>query len=324
LFAGAAALAAAFLLQGANAAPASAIPGIVDIYTNLGYQSAEAAGTGIVLTGTGEVLTNNHVIRGATTVKAVDLDNGKTYKAKVLGYTVSNDIAIIQLQNASGLRTASIGNSTAARVGDSVTTLGNAEGQGGAPSATGKIVGLNRSITANGDGTSERLTGLIETNAPLQPGDSGGPMVNASGQVIGMDTAAGTTFTFAGSTSRGFAIPINHATSVGAQIVAGRKSTSIHIGPTAFIGVGLANGYFGQPTSGLTVGNVVPGSPSSKAGLATADVITKFDGQAVDSPTKLSALILAKAPGDTVQISWVDQSGTPHSASVQLAVGPPQ
>ena len=168
-------------------------PGLVDIVSTLGDQSAEAAGTGQVLTSSGEVLTNNHVIDGATSIKATDIGNGRTYTAKVVGYDKSDDVAVIQLQGASGLTTVSFGDSSQVTVGQSVVALGNAGGQGGTPSvATGTVTALNQSITASdeGSGSSENLTGMIETNANIQPGDSGGPLVNSAGQVIGIDTAA--------------------------------------------------------------------------------------------------------------------------------------
>jgi S1-C subfamily serine protease len=324
-----AALAAALALPGAGAAPrVSTIPGIVDIYTNLGYQSARAAGTGIVLTSSGEILTNNHVIRGATTIRVVDLDNGRSYQAAVVGYTVSEDVAVLQLNSASGLQAAPLGNSSTARVGDNVTTLGNAGGAGGTPYvANGTIVGLNQPITARDDsGDTETLHGLIKTNAQLQPGDSGGPMVDSAGQVIGIDTAASNSFTFVSSSSQGFAIPINTATAIAAQIFAGHASSTIHVGPTAFLGLSLAtpDSFYGQQAAGLTVAQVVPGSPSEKIGIAAYDVITRFDGRAVSTPASLTALVVTKAPGDTVQVRWVDTSGTPHVASLRLAAGPPQ
>jgi S1-C subfamily serine protease len=325
-----AALAASYLLPIAGAADtAAAIQGIVDVDTVLGKQDSAAAGTGIVLTSSGEILTNNHVIRGATRVKVTDLDNNKTYTGKVVGYSVSKDVAVIQLQNASGLKVAPIGDSSTARVGDAVSTYGNAEGAGGAPGASGKITGIGKSVTANGEGTSETLTGMIETDSQLQPGDSGGPMVNASGQVIGMDTAAGTDFSFTGTSStHGFAIPINYAKSLAAKIVAGQASSTIHIGATAFLGVGLEptddRGFFNQTSSGLTIADVVSGSPSAKAGLTEFDVITRFDGKAVSTQTKLTSLILAKSPGDTVKITFQDQDGQTQTASVKLASGPPQ
>jgi S1-C subfamily serine protease len=168
-------------------------PGLVDVTSTLGYQGATAMGTGIVLTSNGEILTNNHVVNGATSVSVTDIGNGKTYKATVVGYDESHDVAVLQLSGASGLTTATTGNSSTVKVGDNVVGLGNAGGKGGTPSvAPGTVTALNQSITASdeGGGSSEQLSGLIETNADIQPGDSGGPLVNSYGQIIGMDTAA--------------------------------------------------------------------------------------------------------------------------------------
>ena len=175
-----------------SAIAAKVSPDLVDINTNLSYQDEQAAGTGMVLTSSGLILTNNHVIDGATSISATDVGNGKTYSAKVVGYDRTGDIAVIKLVGASGLRTISTSAGTAA-VGQAVVGVGNAGGTGGTPSAAGgSITALGQSITAsdNGGGNSENLTGLIETNAGIQPGDSGGSLVNTSGQVIGMDTAA--------------------------------------------------------------------------------------------------------------------------------------
>ena len=182
-------------------------PGLVDVTSTLGYQQATAKGTGIVLTSNGEILTNNHVINGATSVSVTDIGNGKTYKATVVGYDESKDVAVLQLTGASGLTVANIGDSSTVGVGNSVVALGNAEGLGGTPSvATGSVTALDQSITASDEssGTSEQLTGLIETNAGIQPGDSGGPLVNQHGQVVGMDTAASTNYTFGGEGNGGF------------------------------------------------------------------------------------------------------------------------
>jgi S1-C subfamily serine protease len=170
-------------------------PGLVDVTSTLGYQQATAMGTGIVLTSNGEILTNNHVVNGATSVSVRDIGNGKTYKATVVGYDESHDVAVLQLSGASGLTTATTGNSSTVKTGDDVVGLGNAGGAGGTPSvAAGNVTALNQSITASdeGSGSSEQLSGLIETNANIQPGDSGGPLVNSYGQIIGMDTAAST------------------------------------------------------------------------------------------------------------------------------------
>jgi S1-C subfamily serine protease len=314
---------------GASASRASnTVPGIVDIVTSLGLQGEAAAGTGIVLTSSGEILTNNHVIRGATKIHITVLDSGKTYTGSVLGYSLANDIAVVQLQNASNLQTAALGSSSSVKKGDAVTGLGNAGGRGGAPSiATGTVLSIGQSLRVSDDqGGSEQLHGLIETNAPLQPGDSGGPLTDTTGNVIGIDTAASSSFSFESGATRGFAIPINHATAVAAQIVAGHKSATVHIGETAYMGLSVLqpNDFFGQPSSGITVAHVVPGSPTAKAGLTSGDVLKRFDGKAVNSPTGLTALVVTKYPGDTVPIRWVDARGASHTASLTLAAGPPQ
>ncbi|MBV9660686.1 MAG: trypsin-like peptidase domain-containing protein, partial [Acidimicrobiales bacterium] len=199
-------------LSGAAAVVANEL---VDINTALSYQNGAAAGTGIVLTSDGYVLTNNHVISGATAIRATDVGNGQTYTATVVGYDRTHDIAVIKLDNASGLKAAKLGDSNQLTVGERVVGLGNAGGVGGTPSsATGQIIGLNQSITAQDEsnGTSEKLTGLIETDANIQPGDSGGPLIDAAGEVIGLDTAASTGFSFQTEGNQGFAIPANEAT----------------------------------------------------------------------------------------------------------------
>ena len=260
LIAGASAAAAGMVVAGLAATDAMAAttlttpqiaakvdPGVVNIATTLGYQSGKAAGTGMVLTSTGEVLTNNHVINGATSIKATDVGNGRTYTAKVVGYDKTHDVAVLQLQNASGLQTVTL-SSDSPQAGEKVVALGNALGKGGTPSVvTGRINGLGQSITASDEGAAdaERLTGMIGHNAPIQPGDSGGPLVNTEGEVIGMNTAASDS-SASGSPSpsgqaqtatQAFAIPITRASSIADQIEAGTPSSTVHIGATAFLGV---------------------------------------------------------------------------------------
>ena len=216
--------------------------GVVVIETDLAYQNGQAAGTGMVLTSSGEVLTNNHVINGATTIKVVVPDTGESYKARVVGYSVSDDVAVLQLSGASGLATIETDTSTPT-VGQKVTALGNAGGTGRLTPAEGTITGLDRSITAGDDnGDSERLTGLIETDANVQPGDSGGALLNAANRVIGMNTAAstgGAGFTGFGDQggNDGYAITIGHALSLARQIESGKSSSTVHVGGTAFLGV---------------------------------------------------------------------------------------
>ncbi len=340
---------------GASAAEAAAIaakvaPALVDINATFGYQSAQGAGTGIVLTSNGEVLTNNHVVDGATKLSVTDVGNGQTYNATVVGYDASHDVAVVQLQNASGLKTAKLANSDNTAVGESVVAIGNAGGTGGTPSnAGGSITALNQSITASDelDGNSEQLSGLIQTNADIQPGDSGGSLVDTSGQVVGMDTAASQGYSFQSSTdnggTQGFAIPINQAMSVVHQIVSGQGSATAHVGPTAFLGLllgsssdqggsgglgafgnGSASGGSGSSgTSGLTISSVVSGGPAAGAGLSAGDVITSLDGQSVSSPSDLSSILVSHHPGDKVQVGWVDSSGQSHTTTVDLGSGPP-
>jgi len=316
-----------------------------------GDQQATSAGTGIVLTSNGEVLTNNHVINGATSIKVTDVGNGRTYTAKVVGYDASHDIAVLQLQNASGLTVASLGNSSTVRAGDNVVALGNAGGKGGTPSvASGTVTALNQSITASDElsGTSEQLTGLIETNANIQPGDSGGSLVNAYGQVVGIDTAASSGSEVQSSQSQAsdiqaYAIPINDALSIAGQIEAGTTSADVHIGDTAFLGVqiqsasqgssdgsggfggfgGLGNqGSGNSSASGVTVAGTLSGSPAANAGLTQGDVITALGGQSVATPEDISHVLVKYHPGDSISISWVDQAGQSHTANVTLANGP--
>lgn len=300
-------------------------PGIVDVDAHLGYQQASAAGTGIVLAGSGVVLTNNHVIDGATSIGVTDIGNGQTYSATVVGTDPSQDVAVLQLQGATGLSTVAIGDSSSVTVQEAVLALGNAGGAGGSPStAAGKVTALDQSITASdaSSGSSEQLSGLIQTDAAIQPGDSGGPLVDSSGQVVGIDTAAASGGV--GSGTQSYAIPINEAITIAHQIEAGTASSLVHLGSTGFLGVEVesqsAAGGTGQ--AGAAVAGVVPSSPAAGAGLAQGDVIISLDGQTVDSPSSLTALMQQHHPGDTVTVGWDDPSGQAHSATVQLATGP--
>jgi S1-C subfamily serine protease len=301
--------------------------GIVVVQTGLGYEDGEAAGTGMVLTSSGEVLTNNHVIAGATTIRVVVPGTGRTYAASVVGYDVSDDVAVLQLQRASGLATVRIGDSSTLSVGQAVLAVGNAGGTGSLTSAMGTVTGLGRTITASTEnGRAEQLTGLLETNAAVQPGDSGGPLLDSSGRVVGMDTAAsrnggGEGFSsYASSTSDAYAIPIDRALSIARQIEAGDSSATVHVGGTAFLGVSVAS----EPGSGAAVEGVVSGSAAEHAGLASDDTITAIDGQTINSAEAVASALEQKRPGDTVSLRWADGYGTHHTANVTLASGPPQ
>jgi len=316
--------------SGAQAKVAAKVsPAIVDINTDLGYQGSSAAGTGIVLTSDGTVLTNNHVIRGATKISATDVGNGKTYNALVIGYDRSHDVAVIKLVDASGLVTATLADSSTASVGQSVLGIGNAGGQGGTPSvAAGTITGLGRSITANdaSSNDSEQLTALIATNAPIQPGDSGGPLVNMDGEVLGIDTAASTSFSFSNAGTQGFAVPINDAMAIVKQITAGHPSATVHIGQTAFLGVQVQDAATSIDGSAAATGVLVVGSvkdsPAAASGIAQGATITAVNGVTVSSPSDLTAQLGSRHPGDRVTVAWTDSSGQAHLSTIVLAKGP--
>lgn len=312
-------------------------PGLVDVMTTLGYANATAAGTGMVLTSTGEVLTNNHVVAGATSIKVRDIGNGRTYSAKVVGYSDSNDVAVLQLTGASGLATVKIGNSATVAAGQRIVALGNAEGRGGTPAVvTGTVTSTGNSITAvdDGSGVQEHLAGMIQTNANIQPGDSGGPLVDSSGQVVGMDTAASSSNstglgTTADQTTAAFSIPINRAISLADQIEAGKSSATVHIGATAFLGVqvaplgsGTGGTGFGQASNGLAIAGVVSGTAAANAGLSAGDTIISVGGHQITSDSDLQTVIEEYHPGDRVRVEWSSQFGQAQTATVTLTAGP--
>jgi len=337
VLAGLAALAAG---AGVALAGRTAVPigqGVVVIETNLAYQDAAAAGTGIVLTPSGEVLTNNHVIAGATTVKVVIPNTGRSYTARVTGYSRTADVALLQLQNASNLKTLRTGDAAALTVGQAVRALGNAGGTGSLSSASGTITGLSRSITASDDqGNSEQLTGLIETNAGVVAGDSGGPLLDTTGRIVGMDVAASASGGFQMvETSDAYAIPIGKALTIAKQIDSGKSSATVHVGATAFLGVQVesaaSGGYGGYPgdgygstTAGALIAGVVPSGPAATAGLVPGDVITAINGRTISSPTVISSIVLQLKPGAKVTITYSDQTGVSQSVPVTLGSGPPQ
>jgi S1-C subfamily serine protease len=310
--------------------------GVVDINTTLDFGSGAAAGTGIILSSDGTILTNNHVIEGSTSIKVTVVSTGKTYTAKVVGTSPTQDIAVLKLDNASGLQTAALGDSSSVKVGDSVTGVGNAGGDGGTPSAAaGNVTALNQSITATDENGSnaENLTGLIEVDANIQAGDSGGPLYNASNKVVGIDTAASSGRS---STTAGYAIPINTALSIAQQILNGTDNATIHQGYPAFLGVQLQDtsssqfggglgGFSGSGSSsatGATISGVVNNSAADQAGLGEGDTITALNGTAVTSADSLSTAIAAFNPGDKVTVTYTDANGQSHTATVTLGTGP--
>ena len=338
-------------------------PGLVDITSNLRYENGTAAATGMVVSSNGIVLTNNHVIDDSTGLTATVIDTGKRYSATVLGYDKADDVAVIQLGGASGLKTVPLGDSGTVKLGDQVVAIGNADGTGGAAVVGGTITALNQTISASDQGSStgsETLHGMLQTNADIIPGDSGGPLASTGGKVIGMDTAAASGSFGGNEPNIGFAIPINRALSIEKQIVTGHGSSSVQIGLTGFIGVLVwpttqsspsaqqqlqseAGGAIGGGQSclssdvnapvpqtvapvgkGALVDGVLCGTPAVKSGLAGGDVITAVNGQEITSPTSLTSVMQHYRPGTKVSISWVDTSGGRHTSSVELLQAPPR
>jgi S1-C subfamily serine protease len=306
-------------------------PAIVNIATTLSG-GQEAAGTGMVLTASGEVLTNNHVINGATRIQVEVGITGKTYSANVLGYDVADDVALIKLDNASGMKTISTATASSVSRNDAVVAIGNALGQFGTPSAVaGTVTALHQQVTA-GDGLDqETLSDMIRIAASIQPGDSGGALVNDRGKVIGMNTAADAgsgRFGFQSGTT-GFAIPIDNAIKIVDEIKHGDTSNGAHIGDRALLGVVLegaaSNGGPGNggDGSGAAVADVGSDTPAEGAGIEAGATIVGIGKHSIGSIDDLRSELDRYRPGDKVAVAWVDASGGSHHATVTLAKGPP-
>lgn len=302
--------------------------GVVMINTVLGYQNAQAAGTGLVLTSSGQVLTNYHVVEGASTISVTVAATGQTYQATVVGSDPTDDVALVQLTGASGLATITP-DKDKAQVGDAVTAVGNAGGTGTLSAAAGTILSLTASVTAADQGStaSETLNSMVETNADVVAGDSGGPLFDAQGEVVGIDTAGST-----GGQADSYAIPIQRALGIAQQINSGNKTSTVRIGPAAFLGVQLSSqpvysqsGYGLSPTSpsgGAVVGSALTGAAAAAAGIQAGDVITSVGGQAISSPADVGTALATANPGDKVAVGWTDQSGQQQTATVTLGASP--
>jgi len=307
-------------------------PGVVSIRTQA-FQSGRGlfdleptpvrgAGTGVILTPTGEILTNAHVVSGATSIK-VTLDRETSPRdADLLGLDAPADVAIVKLRDAKGLegRPVSLGSSGRLKVGDSVVAIGNALALPGGPTVTQGIVSaLDRSL-ADAD---EQLSGLIQTDAAINPGNSGGPLVDASGEVIGINTAVIQNTGTSAAQNIGFAIAIDNVKPLLDRLRKGDAAA-----PQGFLGVSTVTltpeikDRFGfAADEGAVVGDVEPGTPAASAGLQQNDVITRIGGKDIKSSADLQAAVRALAPGARTEIQW--KRGTEdRKASVALAARP--
>jgi S1-C subfamily serine protease len=314
-------------------------PGLVDISSTLKYDSETAEGTGMIIAPSGLVLTNNHVIDGATAVSVKLVDQGPgsagTYTAQVVGYDATDDVALLRLQGASGLPAETFGDSSQVTLGTPVLALGNAEGHGGATPAAGIINALNRSIQASdeGSGGTEDLNHMLQTNAAIQQGDSGGALANNAGQVIGMITAANTSTT--GQVSPGgelgFAIPVNSALAIARQIAAGQPSSTVSIGLPGFLGVEVATGTSSSPQQqAADQAQASGGRPGDGSGLSCQTTNQQAGIPARVAPIAAGALILGvfcdtaaasagMAPGDVITSVDGQPIATPDSLTAVTA-----
>jgi S1-C subfamily serine protease len=335
-------------------------PSVVDITATLGYDDETASGTGFFVDPKdGLVLTNNHVIRDATSVEVSLPGNERTYQAQIVGADTSADIAVLRISPVPGTHSAPIGNSGAVSVGSTVVALGNRAGAGGPPVlAAGVISATGRTIAAadGASGFTETLHNMLQTTAKIQPGDSGGPLADSAGVVIGVDTAAGT-----GGAEAGYAIPINAAMNAERQIVSGHASASIVLGVGGFLGVivpsttapspraqaaeerslgtdpaGSASEIGCLPTeagagvpasvapvdSGALVDGVLCGTAADAAGITAGDVIIMVDGRAISSPDALTAIVNACRPGSVVEVTWVSPADETRTSRIRLDAAP--
>ncbi|HEX3548177.1 MAG TPA: S1C family serine protease [Mycobacterium sp.] len=300
-------------------ASAGVEPAVARIDTEIHYQDVTGTGTGIVLGSGGPVLTNYHVVSGADRITATV--GGRSFPAQLVGYDRRHDVAVLQLVGAGGLPTAPIGDSTQLAQGEPVVALGNANGSHGALTRElGPVTAFGQTVSAEDSltGSSDEIAGLIEFAAPVRAGDSGGPVVNGAGQVVGMTTAATVNFRM-GPGGKGFAIPINDAMAVGGQIRAGAPSDSVHVGPPALLGVGVKTAQ--QRGAGVLIQEVLRGGPAEQAGMLSGDVLMAIDGTRLDSATALTYTLDRHHPGDVVDLTWLDRSGQQHTGKATLASG---
>jgi putative serine protease PepD len=290
-------------------------PAVVTIQVNLGGRgpfSATGAGTGVILTATGDVLTNAHVVDGASQIEVTLSGESQARTARVVGTDTSADVALIHIDGASGLPVAQLGSSGAVQVGDDVVAIGNALAlKGGLTVTKGIISALDRSL----DGNNATMTGLMQTDASISSGNSGGPLVNAAGQVIGINTAVATSSRNQAAENIGFAIPIDKALPVVERLRNGTTAPA-----AAYLGVRTSDPTDGS--RGASIMSVEAGSPASTAGLRIGDLITKVAGKVVAGAAELSGIMTEHKPGERVDVTVI-RNGTPIDIAVALGTRSP-
>lgn len=284
-------------------------PSVVSIRSQIGTGSfaESAAGTGVIISADGEVMTNAHVVEGATTVKVTLAGESQSRDATVVGYDSAADLALLKIAGVSGLPAATLGKSSDVRVGDDVVAIGNALALKGGPTVTRGIVSaLDRTLSTQ----EATMTGLIQTDASISSGNSGGPLVDATGKVIGINSAVASSGQGTAAENIGFAIAIDNALPVLDRL---RNHTAA-----------AAMGYLGvtsqDPTDGsrgAVINGVEAGSAAEKAGLKAGDLITAIDGKSIDGAAALGAAIRAHTPGTPVKITFI-RSSDEHTVTADL------
>jgi S1-C subfamily serine protease len=335
-------------------------PSVVDVTAMLTYDDETASGTGFVVNSAAElILTNNHVVRDATSVAVTVPATGRTYAARIVGVDLAADIAVLAISPVTRLPGAPLGDSAGVGVGMPVISFGNQAGAGGSPTvAPGVISGTGRTIQADdgASGFTETLHNMLATTARIEPGDSGGPLADSAGTVIGVDTAAGT-----GGTATGYAIPIRTAIAAERQIAAGHRDPGISLGVGGFLGAIVRPGTASSPAeqraaelgggaasaagpvpsscvttpdgaavpasvaparAGALVIGVLCGTGAATAGIAAGDVITAAGGRRVASPNALSAIVSGGRPGSIMSVTWVSTRGIARTSRVRLSPAP--
>jgi S1-C subfamily serine protease len=285
--------------------------------------SGEAAGTGLVIDSSGLVLTNYHVVEGSTQVQVTIASSGDTYQASVVGHDQDADVALLQLDGASDLTTVTVDDDDDPAVSEAVTAVGNAQGQGFLSASDGSVVALEQSIDTQDEGTveGEHLTGLIQTDAYVVGGFSGGALLDDEGEVVGITTAASS-----GGAAESYAVPIEAALDVAQQIEDGQESDDVQIGPSAYLGIAVTQtaetGQTGQTGGGVQVGQVESDGAAADAGIEAGAVLTGIDDTAITSYDVLRSALATYEPGDQVTLHWTDSSGAGQQASVTLGESP--
>ncbi|MEO7071130.1 MAG: trypsin-like peptidase domain-containing protein [Nostocoides sp.] len=304
-----------------TATAAAVSPSVVAITVETA--SGQAQGSGVILDSSGNILTNNHVVDGATTV-TVGLNDGRSFKATIRGTDPSTDLAVVRLTSPpSGLTPVAVGDSENLKVGDPVMAIGNPLGLAGTVT-TGIVSALNRPVTTGGQSqqdptnpfgqpqrtTEQVVTNAIQTSAAINPGNSGGALVNAAGQLVGINSAIASLSSGggqAGSIGIGFAIPVREAKAIADQLIA--NGAAQH----AYLGVGTQDGTASDGTadrSGAKITSVAAGTPAAAAGIKAGDLVIAVDGQLVDSADSLIANVRERTVGETVKITAIRDGKT--------------